>query len=78
MAVAALVASRGVVGVEVLRDLAGRRQQAVLFLVKGFVTVGQHPVDLTRGNIHAQLAQFLVEQRLGDMIVEVLVEHVGT
>ena len=64
-----------VVGLQVRRDLAGCRQQAVFLLVKRLVPFGQQAINLTGRDVDSQFPQFLVQQRLGDVVVKVLVER---
>ena len=66
----------GVVGLQVRRDLAGGRQQAVFLLVKRLVPFGQQAIDLAGRDVHSQFQQLLVQQRLGDVVVKMLVERI--
>ena len=55
---------------------AGGRQQAVFLPVKRLVPCRQQTVHLTGGDLHAQLPQLLVQQRLRDVVVKMLIQHV--
>ena len=66
----------GVVGVQVRRDLTGRRQKAVFLLVERLMPFRQQAIDLPGRDVHSQFQQLLVQERLRDVVVEMLVEHV--
>ena len=55
----ALMASRGVVAVQVAADLASGRQQLVFLSVKALMPIEQQVGKLTGGNVHAQFAELL-------------------
>ena len=74
VAVASLVPRPRVVDLDVSRDLQARRQQLVLLLVEGVLLLGQDAAELAGGDVDAQLEQLLQEQRLGDVLVVILVE----
>ena len=59
-----------------VRDLAGGRQQAVFLLVERFVPFGQQAIDLPGRNVDAQFQQLLVQERLRDVVVKMLIQHV--
>ena len=65
-----------VVGLQVRRDLAGGRQQAVFLLVERLVPFRQQAIDLPGRDVHSQLQQLLVQERLRDVVVEMLVQHI--
>ncbi len=69
-----LVPRPGVVHLDVVRDRQGRRQEFGLLLVEGLVPLGEDAVELAGGDVDAQLVQLFQEQRLGDVLVVVLVE----
>ena len=68
---------RGVVGVQIGRNLACRRQQAVLLLMEGLMTFAEQTVDLPGRDLHTELAQFLKQQRLSHLVVVMLIQHIG-
>ena len=68
------LASPGVVHLDVGRDRQGRRQQFGLLLVEGVLPLGQDAAEFAGGDVDAQLVQLFPEQRLGDVLVVVLVE----
>ena len=72
----AAVAGGGVVGLQIVRDLAGGRQQTVFLLVERFVPFGQQAIDLPGRDVDPQFQQLLVQQRLRDVVVKMLVQHV--
>src|SRR5205807_9758366 len=53
------------------------RQQLLLLLVEGLVALGEDAVELAGGQVQAPLAQLLQQQRLGDVVVVVLVQDEG-
>ena len=69
-----LVPGPGVVHLDVGRDRQGRRQEFGLLLVKGVLPLGQDAAELAGGDVDAQLVQLFPEQRLGDVLVVILVE----
>lgn len=75
MSVLALVASGRIIRLEVGRDLAGGWQQALFFGVEGFMAFGQEPADLSGGNGDPEFVELLEQQRLGDLIMVVLVQE---
>jgi hypothetical protein len=64
----------GVVHLDVGRDRQGRRQEFGLLLVEGVLPLGEDAAELAGGDVDAQLAQLLQEQRLGHVLMVVLVE----
>src|SRR4029077_3037242 len=56
----ALVPGGSVVGVQIRRDLAGGRQQAIFLLVERVVPFSQQAIDLPDRNVDAQFQQLLV------------------
>ena len=75
-AIVPLVPRPGVVHLDVVRDRQGRRQEFGLLLVEGRVLLGEDAVEFAGGDVDAQLVQLFQEQRLGDVLVVVLVEDV--
>ena len=69
-----LVPRPGVVHLDVGRDRQGRRQEFGLLLVKGVLPLGEDAAEFAGGDVDAQLVQLFQEQRLGDVLVVVLVE----
>jgi hypothetical protein len=74
VAVSSLVPRPRVVDLDVSRDLQTRRQQLVLLPVERLLLLSQDPAELAGGDRDAQLEQLLQEQRLGDVLVVILVE----
>jgi hypothetical protein len=66
-----------IIRVQARGDFASRREQAVFLLVEDLVSFGQQAIDLASGDVHAQLRQLFVQQRLRDLMVEVLIEQVA-
>ena len=64
----------GFVDLDVGRDRQGRRQEFGLLLVIAVLPLGEDAAEFAGGDIDAQLVQLLQEQRLGDVLVVVLVE----
>ena len=67
---------RRMIGLQVRRHLTGGRQQAVFLLMKHVMAFGQQPADLAGGNVDAEFEQLLVQQRLSDVVVKMLIQHV--
>ena len=63
-----------VVHLDVGRDRQGRRQEFGLLLVKGVLPLDEDAVEFAGGDVDAQLVQLFQEQRLGDVLMVVLVE----
>ena len=77
IAVVALMARPGIVHRDVATDLQAGHQQLVLLLEKPRVGAAEQRIDLPHRDVDAPLAQLLVEQRLCDVAVVVLVKHVA-
>jgi len=73
-ALLASVAGHRVVGVDVRGGCQASREQLFLLLVEGVLALGQDAVELPAGDVDAQLAHLFQQQRLGDVLVVVLVE----
>ena len=69
-----LVPRPGVVHLDVGRDRQGRRQEFGLLLVKDILPLGEDAIEFASGDVDAQLEQLLQEQRLGHVLMVVLVE----
>ena len=69
-----LVPRPGVVHLNVGRDRQGRRQEFGLLLVKGVLSLGQDAAEFAGRDVDAQLVQLFQQQRLGHVLVVVLVE----
>ncbi len=65
----------GVVHLNIVRDCQGRRREFGLLLVEGVLPLGEDEAELAGGDVDTQLAQLLQEQRLGHVLVVVLVEE---
>ena len=72
------MAGRRIVGMNVARDRQTGGQQIVFLLMKLIMAFGQQAVDLTDRNVDTSFQKFLVNQRLCDMVLEILVKHIGT
>ena len=72
------MARTGVVDRDAAANLQAGHQQLVLLGEKPVVVAAEQRVDLTDRDVDVPLAQLLVQQRLGDVAVMVLVEHVAT
>ena len=48
----------------------------IFLLVERLVPFGQQAIDLAGRDVHSQFQQFLVQQRLGDVVVKMLVERI--
>ena len=77
IAVVALVARPRIVHGNVAADCKPGDQYLVFFRQKRVVGTAEQRVDLPGGDVDAPLAQLLVQQRLGDMAVVMLIEHVA-
>ena len=76
-AVAAPVAGAGVIDLDVRRPGPPRRQQPLLLPVEGRRDFRQQAAELAGGQVEAPLAQLLQQERLGDVVVVVLVQDEG-
>ena len=74
VAVVSLVPRPGIIHLHVGRDRQGRRQQLGLLLVEGLGLLGEDAAELAGGDVDAQLVQLLQEQRLGHVLVVILVQ----
>jgi hypothetical protein len=75
--VAAPMARPGIVHRDVATDFQAGHQQLVLLGEKLPVGAAEQRIDVSHRDVDAPLAQLLVEQRLGDVAVMVLVERVA-
>ena len=64
----------GVVDLDVGRDRQRRRQKFGLLLVEAGLPLGEDAAELAGGDVEAQLPQLFQKQRLGDVLVVMLVE----
>jgi hypothetical protein len=78
VAILALVARTGVVDRDGRTDGQARFEQAGLLGREGLLTRRQQGVDLADGEVEASFAQLLVQLRLRDVAVVVLVQNEGT
>ncbi len=77
IAVAALMPGTGIIHADPATDRQGGGEQLVLLGQERAGVTGEQGVDLSHGDVDAPLAQLFVQQRLGDLTVMVLVEHVA-
>ena len=73
VAVLALVASAGVVDVDIGAGGEACTQEQVFFVVEGLVVCGEEVAELACGDIDVPLVELAEQQRLGDALVVVLV-----
>jgi len=65
----------GIVHIDIPGDLQTDPENLVLFLVIPLLALGDHAMQLARGNPHSPFTELLENERLGHLRVVVLVEH---